>query len=68
VAKTKSATKKNIINSPNKIRLHLSLSFKTANMVYKLSAQIQFSPVTLFQYASEKSNITRICITKKESI
>jgi len=29
---------KNAINLYNKIRLHLSLGFKTPNMVYKLSA------------------------------
>ena len=26
----------------NEIRLHLSLDFKTLNMVYKLSAELQF--------------------------
>ncbi len=35
-------TTKNIINTYNEIRLHLSLDYKTPNMEYKLPAQIQF--------------------------
>ncbi|QCE40689.1 transposase [Psychroserpens sp. NJDZ02] len=31
-------TRKNAINLYNEVRLHLSLDYKTPNMVYKLSA------------------------------
>ena len=37
VAHTK-AVAKNAINLYNEVRLHLSLNFKTPNMVYKLTA------------------------------
>jgi len=35
-------TAKNTINLYNEIRLHLSLDYKIPNMIYKLSAKIQF--------------------------
>ncbi len=41
VAHTKRSAK-NTINLYNEIKLHLSLDYKTTNMVYKLSTQIQF--------------------------